>query len=244
MLLVVWCFCAIGCSTTPAAKTVDEVPKLTVDIALDVLNRQLSQPYSIYEYRRRFRSDSERQQFMLAHYIEQLSIDRANRFIQFSHKKEGDFDFVDVASPAYMPPVSVYALNKFGFAYADGKRIIQKVISIDSNIVNFKLVLASGPLLKSRGFTDSTTIDNGRAKLEFNKEKKQYEIIVFEQLSRDKQEWRKLGFEVERNGQKTVFFIDPDTELLFAFLEKYDRKSKKFKAMLSFQKYINPIRTR
>lgn len=242
LLLLTWYLGVVACSSVPIAKDLEEQPpELSVKLVLEVLSKQLSQPYSIYKHRRRFRADSNRQQLIKMHYIQNLSVDSQYGYIHYSQTQSNGFDYIDVKPAQYMPSVPVYALNQIGFAFADGERIIESVTSITEDVVSFQLRLLPGPILTSRGFTDSSKIYNGRARLEYNREEQQYEIIAFEQVSGIKQQWRKLGFEVEHHGEKTVFFIDPDTEILYKFLSTYDAKSEVFKAMQAFQKYIKPI---
>lgn len=239
-LLIAWLLGLTACSSMPTRET-QERPKLTQKYVLDVLSKQLTQPYSIYKYRRRFRVDSDRQQLNRTHYLQKLNTDLFNGYIHFTQAQSDGFDYVEIKPSVQMQPVKVYALNLFGFAFADGKRVIESVVSIKDNIVHFQLRVIPGPILRSHGFTDSSKVFNARAKLEFNQEKGDFEVIVFEQYSNTRHKWRKQGFEVDNHGEKTVFFIDPDTELLYKFLSEHDPKSKSFEAMQPFQKYIQSI---
>lgn len=238
--LLMWLLTLPACSSVPLQKNL-QPPALTEKLVLDVLHKQLSQPYSIYKHRRRFRVGSVQHQLIRARYIQALNRDRENGYIHYTQTQENGFDYVVVKPSLFRAPVPVYALNQFGFAYADGRRSIESVTSISGDVVHFQLRVMPGPILELHGFTDSSKIFNGRAKLEYDSEKGLYEVIVFEQFSSVKQAWRKLGFEVDNHGKKTVFFISPDTELLYEFLSRYDPKSKSFLAMQPFQKYIKSI---
>lgn len=240
VFLLLWLSTVAACSSIPLSKSL-QPPSLTEKHVLDVLNKQLSQAYSIYKHRRRFRVASDQHQFLRARYIQALNKDSENGYIHYTQNQENGFDYVVVKPSRFGVPVPVYALNQFGFAYADGRRNIESITSIRGDVVHFRLRVIPGPILRSHGFTDASKIFNARAKLEYDPQKGVYEVIVCEQYSSVKQEWRKLGFHVENHGKKTVFFIDPDTELLYEFLSKYDRKSKSFEAMQPFQKYIKSI---